>query len=221
MGCFTLVCTGCNKIFDLTNENEIPFNPKNAEEFNKPRKYKCTFCGIENEDTKTNWRPYTIEEAIETTKCLQEGKNHKLIIGDVDLKIGDVKKCKQCGYVTDVVDYNGCMAADANFSIMCPKCDTKEEYDDWFEHCGADKCEMHDDLDIQKLRAEHNDFKIRFGIVKKIFEVAPPKNDGILELDRMIYMFVAMYGKANIGDGYIWVADEFMRYCAQHGLLTK
>jgi len=222
MGCSTLKCTSCNKIFDIIEENRIRKDIENLEDItNGYSKYKCTFCGAENQDGegKSEWRPFTVEEALETAKCLQEARNHKLIIGNVDLKIGEIKKCRKCGKITDVVDYNGIMSYEKNFSTQCDVCYKEDEYDDWFEHCGEDGCKMHDGLNVEKLRAERDDFKVRRNIVKKIFEVAPPKNDGILELNRIIYMFSSMYGKDNIGGAYIWVSDTFLKYCAEHGLL--
>lgn len=204
-----VVCTFCNRKFECTEENKE--NGKHIGE----NKYKCTNCGKTDSYplSEGNMVSFTIDEIIQNVNDLKEGKDNKYLIGKVELKVGDIKKCEQCGRVTDVVKYNGLMDYCKNFSTMCV-CRKKENDKDWFEECDDDF------IDKDELRKEKKDFRKRDEIIELIFDRYPPKNDGILELDRMAYMFGELY-HGSINDSRAFVFDDFMRYCAENNILTK
>lgn len=212
-------CTSCSKKFECTDDNEIEVENRN---FGEGNTYKCS-CGHQDKYplTEQSLIPFTIDEVCEVVNDLRSGTDNRYLIGTVDLKIGDTKKCKKCGNITDVVAYNGLCDYDSNYSTMCQVCDGGK-YDKWYESCGDDGCEIHDDdLDIEKMRKEDKEFSDKDKILDLIFERYPPINDGVLELDRMAYMFESMWGKGSTVDAWGDVFTRFMNYCARHDILTK
>lgn len=167
--------------------------------------------------------PKTIEDVIEITEDLKNGRNNKFLVGSVDLKIGDLKKCGKCGNITDVVEYNGCLSYEKNVSTQC-ECD-RDSYEKWFEPCGIDKCNekkrcgFHKRINIEKERKEYEEFKKKRDIIKTIFEKCPPVNDGVMELDRIAYMFGHLCDGLSINDSRSYIFSDFMLYCARKGIL--
>lgn len=219
-------CKSCGKDFECTRENEVQSEPRSN--FEQGTLYECLYCKHIDPYplTSESMHPFTLDETILIVKDLISGKNNKYLHGKVDLKIGDYKKCDDCGNITNVVAYNGLFEYDANCSTLC-ECSSYAKHDDWYEPCGTStcndvlKCDFHKGIDTKKERTEHEDFTKRRSIVKSIFNAFPPKNDGILELDRMAYMFGAIYGEGSINDNRSWVFDDFMLYCARNNIIQK
>lgn len=214
MGKWIFICKKCNKEFEGTTENQ--------EHKDGRFHYRCTYCNYLDyyEIEEENYRSLTIDEAVEVAKCLKEGRDHKYLEGHVDLPIGHEKKCKKCGRLTDVVEYNSCLGYSENYSTMC-SCEEKPYPEDWFEPCDDKDCEFHKNVDTEKFRKEKDDYKVRDDIIEQIFEKYPPENDGILELDRIAYIFNTVYGKESTNGSRAYVFDSFMIYCAEKGMLRK
>ena len=162
----------------------------------------------------------TITEILQVVKDLQEAKPNKHLVGKVELKIGDLKKCRNCGEVLDVVAYNGIMDYDTNVSPEC-ECSGRDKNEEWWKPCKDESnCDFHKDLDVDRIQAEHDDYKRRDEAIQAIFLNAPPKNDGLLELDRIAFMFGHLYN-SSINDSRAFVFDAVIKYCAINGLITK
>lgn len=169
--------------------------------------------------------PLELEELVEEIKCLQEGRDYEHVIGKVDLKIGDVKKCRDCGEITDLVSYDGLFDHDSNYSTEC-ECSRIKRMGEkpWYEPCDDDDdddCDFHKDLDVVKLRKEDEVYRKVDEINKIIFDRLPPVNDGILEFDRMVHMFKELFVNCNTPDAMLYVHTPFQLYCARNGLITK
>lgn len=162
----------------------------------------------------------TMTELLQVVKDLQEARQNKNLVGNVELKIGEMKICDDCHKIKDVVAYNGICDYDTNWGVEC-ECSTRDKDVEWWKPCKEnDDCDFHKDLDVEEIQKEQDDYKKRDKTVEAIFLNAPPKNDSILELDRIAYMFGHLYN-CSTNDSRAFVFDNVMRYCAKNGLITK
>lgn len=200
-------CPECKQEFECTNENEYSDG------------YECTKGHLSKRcDLNTNFVPLTVDEAQEYAEFLERGETHKYHIGIVGKKVGDIDNCEKCGKITDVIEYGG-LTNNKNTSTMCA-CE-EHEHDKWYESCGDSDCDVHGDLDVEELKKENEEYEARMELIREIFDKYPPKNDGILELCRIMFLFGNSWGKENTGGNYIYIHDEFIKYCADHNLLTR
>lgn len=192
-------CPECKQEFECTNENQYSSG------------YKCPKGHLsERDDLNTNFAPLTVDEAQECAEFLERGETHKYHVGIVGRKVGDIVNCKKCGKITDVVEYDG-LTNNGNTFMECT-CE-ESKHDKWYDSLG--------ELEAGEFRKEDKVFEAKRKLVREIFDKYPPKNDGILELWRIMFLFGNSWGKGNTGDNYIWVSDEFVEYCAEHNLLTR
>jgi len=200
------VCPKCHDKFECTNDNEYSYGY-----------YKCPQGHLSNTcDLNTDYFPLTVDEAQEYAEFLEKGETHKYHIGVVGRKVGDIINCKKCGKITSVVEYDG-LTNDKNTFIECT-CEANES-DKRYEPCGDSDCELHKDICFEKFKKEEEEHEVKRKLIKEILEKYPPKNDGILELNRIIFLFSNCYIKDNTGGYFISVHDEFTEYCAKHDLL--
>ncbi len=218
-----VLCITCDTKFECTLDNVIDKPRKKGED---GYSYKCPNGHIKNYPfTEKSFVKHTVDEAIDIVKCLQEGKNNKYLISDVDLKIGDFKKCEECGNITDVVIYNGLMDYDANCSTECGCSRECRDTRWWRSDCKDDKCGFHGELDIPKLEREQDDYEARDKILNEIFEKCPPVNDSVIELDKIAFLFgETKKMKDSVGNGSTvdirsYVFGRFITYCAKHDLI--
>lgn len=148
------------------------------------------------------YRGMTMEKAIGMADVLRDGGEHP-VKGVIECAVGCIKRCKR-GHVEHVVHYNDIMAHKRNVSSTCRICDP----DDDMPEC----------LDTEENRMLTRSFRL----IDRILRASPPKNDGILELDRIAYIYhmMSVSEDISIDDARADVFDPFMLECARRGVLT-
>ena len=226
------ICTKCEREFECTKENQGTSKKGKLISATHEIKlghsrYKCEFCKHWDYYKGGKYVPFTIKELLTEIDCLQNAKNWKHIIGDVDHPIGFIKTCKDCGEPTGVVSYGDVGLYSKNHNVEC-ECQRVNRERRWYEkdedkhkHKKGEKCKFYDDLPVKKFREEDDEFQKCDDIVKLIFKHCPPRNDGILEFDKMTHMFGQLHAKCNTPDSMLHVHRAFQLYCAKHGLITK
>ncbi len=182
---------------------------------------KCFTCRCINEYYYNEMEhiELTLNDMVYIVKCLKEGKDHPHLIGHVNLKIGKTKRCDRCGKITDVVTYNGIFNYDSDCSTEC-EC-SKIDNDDVIESCKDKDCKFHNTVPIEQLKKEHFDSKARQIEINNILNYFPPRGDGILELDKIAYVFYNTTKlPVTINDARAFVFDDFMLYCARNDLIS-
>ena len=175
-------------------------------------KYSCPICKGEINSKDVKLIQFTMKECLKVAKCLQDAKPHADVIGKIDMKIGDLKKCNKCGRITDVVGWTGCMEHDSNCSSTCEVCEVEYYRDDLL----PDECYSN----VEE-KTFYKNYKETGKILNKVFEVAPPKNDSILEFERIVWFVFHLSKKKSTLDIRNEIFDRFICKCGELGLITK
>ena len=184
--------------------------------------YTCPDCKsviLEKDVTVTSFK---FNECLIVANCLQNAINHKDIIGDVGYKIGDIKKCKECGKITDVVMYNGCLDYCSNTHSSCSACydgisgKLEKECKSLESVAKEDRKWMKEVVESEKM------YKEVYGVQTEIMSVSPPASDSVVELERVSEAVKTVIdGKYKFEEYELAVEDQFINKCAELGLISK
>ena len=183
--------------------------------------YKCPDCNGVIPEKDVTLTKFNFNECLTVANCLQKAINHQDIIGDVDHKIGDIKKCRECGKVTDVVFYNGCLEHCSNTSSTCSACYTgvtkkldnpdalksvsKEDHD-WMQEC----------IESEKM------YKEVYSVVENIMSTTPPISDSVVELEKVTNTAREILdSKYKIDEYELALENQFINKCAELDLIDK
>jgi len=163
-------------------------------------------------------KKWTLEEGLEECADMEKGSKHRT--EDYTAKIGTIRPCHTCGKPVDVISY-GSYILD-NMSIT----DCDEHYDDPvkppFKKC-TDDCPVHGGehgFDEEKHYKRSQEIKKTREDIKKMLETVKPRNDSILEYDRMNELFGHSHPKMKPADYDYWMYTGFIDYFGLQGKLT-
>ena len=184
-------------------------------------KYSCPDCKGVIPEKDVKFQNFDFNECLTVVNCLQNANDHQDITGDVDCKVGDIKKCRECGRVTDVVMYNGCLEHCSNTSSTCSVC--YEGVSEKLEKKGKslesvaeeNRGWMKDIIESEKM------YKEVYGVQAEIMSVAPPASDSVMELEKVAEAVKAeIDGKYKFEEYELAVESQFINTCAELGLIS-
>ena len=160
-----------------------------------------------------NW---TLEEALE--ECAEMEKGEKHLSEDYIAKIGTIRKCHECGKPVDVISYGSYMLDHMSITNC-------EEHQHKFEPsgCTSDTCPVHggeDGFNEHKYMKDSDNIECIIKEVKKMLVTVKPKNDSIMEYDRMNILFGHSHPKLKPADYDFWLYNGFIDYFGLQGKLT-
>lgn len=169
--------------------------------------YSCPECEGKIDEKSVKWEHFDTNEAMKVLDCLQKGHEHQDVIGGVDLKIGDTKTCRQCGNITDVVIYTGCIGSAKNSSSACRFCDNNAVLkggEDFIEEYN-NSCKMYKKLDK---------------VLDNLFVKFPPQSDSIFELYKIAHKVMPEMSKYDLPEYMLYITHRFLIKCAELDLIT-
>ena len=183
--------------------------------------YTCPDCKNVIPEKDVSLINFNLNECLIVANCLQNAINHQDITGDVDCKIGDVKKCNKCGKITDVVMYNGCLEHCSNTTSSCSTCyegiTGKLDGDTEIKSASKeDRKWMLECVESEKM------YKELHSILEDIMSATPPVSDSVVELEKVTnaVRYLLDY-KYKINEYELEVEQQFINKCAELGLVNK
>ncbi len=159
---------------------------------------------------------WTLEEGLEDCTKLEKGEKH--LTEDYTVKVGTIRPCHECGVPVDVVSY-GSFDLDSMSITQCEQ----HEHQFKLSKCTSEDCPVHggehgfDEDDYVKRSKEIAHIMEE---IKKMFDIVKPKNDSIMEYDRMMFLFGHSHPKMRPADYDFWLYNEFIDYWGLQGKLT-
>ena len=171
--------------------------------------YECPSCSGMIKESDISLSQFTLEDCVEIHDCVQNRKTHPDLRHDYE-KIGDVKKCDNCGKITNVYTHAG-LTSNIHSCKACDFCKTSGTwgYDEaigggilWSERIYDEVCDL----------------------FEKICEKVPPTSDSIMEFERIIWFIDSIHdgdNKCSTKDYEMMIKDKFINKCAELRLIRK
>ncbi len=166
-------------------------------------------------------KKWTIEEGIEETNAMEQGKGD-FVVDDYDYnKPGDIRKCYECKTPIDIVTYGG-YDMDVMSVPNCDKCDT-ERPNLKLEECTSKDCPVHtgpNAFDEEKYDTESKAIDKVIHTIRDAIVKIKPRNDSIMEYDRVKTIIEHGCYSRGIPDSFeLWFFEEFVNYLGLRGML--
>lgn len=165
--------------------------------------------------TEPKW---TLEEALEECKKMEKGEKH--MTEDYIVKIGTIRPCRECDKPVDVVTYKG-YSMDWMSITHCNEHHPENPIKPPFKKCTDESCKVHEYFDEEEYYNESLENHHIISEVKKLLNEIKPKNDSVLEYDRLCHLFGHTHPHTKPADYEYWLFTEFINYMGLNGKLTK
>ncbi len=159
---------------------------------------------------------WTLEEGLEDCTKMENGVKH--MTEDYIAKVGTVRNCRECGKPVDVISY-GSFMLDQMSITHCDEHLTKFEK----SNCKSEDCPVHGGehgFNEDKYIEGSKKIEMIRKDIRKMFEEVKPRNDSIMEYDRMNELFGHHHPKMKPADYDFWLYNEFIDYWGLQGKLT-
>ncbi len=159
---------------------------------------------------------WTLEEGLEDCAKMEKGIKHTS--EDYTVKVGTIRPCHDCGKPVDVVSYTS-YDLDHMSITSCDKHQHKFEK----SNCASDTCPVHggeNGFDEDEYEKESNRIEQTRKDIREMFEKVKPKNDSIMEYDRMHSLFGHTHPHTKPDNYDYWLYNEFIDYFGLKGKLT-
>jgi len=160
---------------------------------------------------------WTLEEAVKECEDMEKGEKHHS--EDYIAKVGTIRPCNECGKPVDVITYTG-FSMDQLSITHCNEHSPENPIKPPFKKCTDKDCKLHKYFDEEKY---YNDsLKIHHIIeeVEKLINEVKPRNDSILEYDRLCHLFGHSHPHTKPADYEFWLYNKFIDYMGINGKLT-
>ena len=204
-----IYCNSCKMNVKVRHEGDYHQDPEDPSTVICDDTYYCKICECIIPEENFSYVGSPLEDAISMANCLKTGRNHPNILENVNVKIGDVKTCRECGRITDVINYDSMLLFDGNGGTVCSHCPNDLEK---YENTGEDWAD--DYVESERMYAEIH------ALAEMIWSMDPPKSDSVFEMERIIYIIGEVVGdKYKEAEYELALKHYFMNKCGELGLL--